>query len=152
MVRVRALIGAADERLALLDPAVRGAVERDVVVGGVGRAVRHGRGDQAEELVLDLVGRRIADQREIGLVGLDQVLQQRLVRLLPVQRLLDVGLLADDAGLEDGEVAGGGGRELLRDVLGEVAGDAGLARASPARSRWPGSPRCGTAAPGRRRR
>ena len=46
---------------------------------------------------------------------------------LPVQALLDVRLLADDAGLEDREVGGRGGRELLGDVLGEVAGEAGLA-------------------------
>ena len=45
----------------------------------------------------------------------------------PVQALLDVGVLADDAGLEDGEVGGRRGRERLGEVLGEVAREAGLA-------------------------
>ena len=35
---VRALVGAPDERLPLLDPAIGGAVEQDVVVGGIGHA------------------------------------------------------------------------------------------------------------------
>ena len=45
----------------------------------------------------------------------------------PVEALLDVGLLARDARLEDREVGRGRGRELLGEVLGEVAGEAGLA-------------------------
>jgi hypothetical protein len=54
-----------------------------------------------------------------------------MVRPLPVQALLDVGLLADDPGLQDREVTRRGGREPLCDELGEVAGEAGRAR--PAR-------------------
>ena len=56
--------------------------------------------------MLELVGRRVADEREVGFVRGDQVLEQRPVELLPVQALLDVRLLADDAGFEDGEVGG----------------------------------------------
>ena len=76
---VGALVGAADEVLALLDAAVGRAVDLDVVVGRVGRAVRQRRRDQAEELVLELVGHGIADQREVGLVGVEHVLDDRVV-------------------------------------------------------------------------
>ena len=54
------LVGGADEALAGLDPAVRDAVEVDVVVRRVGVAVGERRRDEAEELVLELVGRRHA--------------------------------------------------------------------------------------------
>ena len=78
--------------------------------------------------MLELVGRRHADEQEIGLVRLDDVLEHREVRPRPVEALLDVRLLGDDARLEDREVGGGRRPELLREVLGEVAGEAGLAR------------------------
>ena len=82
--------------------------------------------------MLELVRRRVADHREVRLVALEDVLDQRVVPGLPVQALLDVRLLADDAGLEDGEVGRRRGRELLRDVLREVAGEARLGATSPA--------------------
>ena len=78
--------------------------------------------------MLELVRHRVPDEREVGLVGLDHVLEQRVMRGLPVQALLDVRLLADDPRLEDREVAGGRRREALRDELGEVAFEALLAR------------------------
>ena len=84
--------------------------------------------------MLELVRHRVTDEREVGLVGLDHVLEQRVMRFLPVQALLDVGLLADDARFQDREVACRRRRERLCHVLGEVAGEAGLARpAGPAR-------------------
>ena len=86
------------------------------------------RRDEPEELVLDLVRDRVADQREVRVVGVEDVLDQRPVGLLPVVALLDVGLLADDPRLQHGEVAGLRGRELLGDVVLERAAEAGLAR------------------------
>ena len=124
--RVGALVRVADERLALLDAAVRRAVDLDVVVGRVRRAVgqlRH----EPEELVLELVGDGVADQGEVGLVRVEHVLDQRVVGRRPVEALLDVGLLADDAGLEHREVAGLRRRELLGNEVLERAGEAGLA-------------------------
>ena len=126
--RVGALVRAADERLALLDAAVRRAVGLDVVVRGVLGPVRQPLGDEPEELVLDLVGHRVADHRQVRLVLVEDVLDQRVVAGLPVQALLDVGLLAHDAGLEDGEVAGLRGREALGHEVLEAAGEARLAR------------------------
>ena len=61
--------------------------------------------------MLELVGDRIPDEREVGLVGLEHVLDQRVVGRLPVEALLDVGLLAHDACLEHGEVGRGRRRE-----------------------------------------
>ena len=78
--------------------------------------------------MLELVRRRHADEQQVRLVRLDDVLEHRHVAGLPVEALLDVRLLADDAGLEDREVGGGRGRELLGEELGEVAGEARLAR------------------------
>ena len=133
---VGALVGAADERLALLDAAVGGAVDLDVVVGRVRVAVRQLLRDEPVELVLELVGDRVADHREVRLVGVEDVADQRPVAGLPVQALLDVGLLADDAGLEDREVAGLRGREALGHVVLEAAGEARLAGpVRPARDR-----------------
>ena len=126
--RVGALVGAADERLALVHAAVGRAVDLDVVVRRVPGAVRQPPGDQPEELVLELVGDRVADQRDVRLVAVEHVLDQRPVAGLPVQALLDVRLLADDARLEDGEVAGLRGREALGDEVLEGAGEPGLAR------------------------
>ena len=51
-----------------VDAAVRRAVDLDVVVGRVLGAVGQLLGDEAEELVLELVGLGIADQREVRLV------------------------------------------------------------------------------------
>ena len=124
---VGALVGVADERLALLDAAVLGAVDVDVVIGRVVGAVGELLRDQPEELVLDLVGDRVADHRQVGLVLVEHVLDQRVVGLLPVLALLDVGLLAHDPGLEHGEVAGLRGREALGDEVLERAGEARLA-------------------------
>jgi hypothetical protein len=107
---VGTLVGPPEEALAHLDPPVFLAVH---VVNRVRGSVRDRRRHQAEELVLELVGDRVSDEREVRLVGLDHVLEQRAVRLLPVQALLDVGLLADNPGFEDREVARGGNRELL---------------------------------------
>ena len=118
-----------------LDAVVALAVEVDVVVRRVVVAVGQLARDEAEELVLDLIGDRIADHREIRPVLVDHVLDQRVVGLLPVLTLLDVGLLAHDAGLEHGEVAGLRGREALGDEVLERAGEAALAPAVPRRDR-----------------
>ena len=85
--------------------------------------------------MLELVGDRVADHREVGLVGVEDVADQRPVAGLPVQALLDVGLLADDARLEDREVAGlrAGGRSIeaeLNPTLAETA--RGAASVQPA--------------------
>ena len=130
---VRLLVGRADEALAGRDAAVGLAVQVDVVVGRVRRAAGQLRRDETEELMLELVGRRHARQQQVRLVRLDDVLEHRQVPGLPVQPLLGVGLLRRDAGLEDREVGGGRRRELLREVLGEVAAEARLA--GPARPR-----------------
>ena len=60
------LVGAPDVGLARGDAAVRDAVQVDVVIGGVGRAVRELRADEAEELVLELVGRRASREQRSG--------------------------------------------------------------------------------------
>jgi hypothetical protein len=117
------LIGAADEFLARLDPTVLGAVEVDVVVGRVGRTAGQCGRDEPEELVLELVGGGHADEKEVGLVGPADVLQHRQVASGPVPALLDVGLLAHDAGFEHREVGRRRGGEGLGEVLGEVAGE-----------------------------
>ncbi len=78
--------------------------------------------------MLELVGDRVSDQCEVGLVGLDHVLEERVVARLPVQALLDVGLFADDPFFQDREVARGRRREGLGYELGEIAAEAGLAR------------------------
>ena len=77
--------------------------------------------------MLELVGDGHADQQEVGAIGVGDVLEHRPVAGGPVEALLDVGLLADDAGLENGEVRGGGGRELGCEELVEL-GVPGLAR------------------------
>ena len=56
--------------------------------------------------MLELVGDGVAHERQVGLIRVEHVLDQRVIRGLPVEALLDVGLLADDARLEDREVAG----------------------------------------------
>ena len=80
---VRTLVGGADVALAHVDEPVGGAVEQHVVVGRVGLAAGQRRRDETEELVLELVGRRVADEREVRFVGGDQVLEQRPVELSP---------------------------------------------------------------------
>ena len=133
---VRLLIGRADESLASGNSSVRNAVEIDVVIRRVGSPARQLGRDEPEELVLELIRRGHAGQEHVRVVGLDDVLEHRLVGGLPVQALLDVGLLGRDTGLEDREVCGRRGRELLREVLGEVAREARLARPRrPARDR-----------------
>ena len=98
--------------------AVFGAVDLHVVVGRIDGTVGESLGDQPEELVLELVGDRVADQREVGLPDVEHVLDDRVVRPLPVEALLDVGLLADDPGFEHGEVASlRGGERLGHEVL-----------------------------------
>ena len=54
-----------------------------------------------------------------------------MVAGFPIQTLLDVGLLADDAGFQDGEIGGGGGGEFLGQVFGKIAAEAGLKPANP---------------------
>ena len=76
----------------------------------------------------ELVGCRIAGQHQIRLVRLDDVLGERARQLRPVQALFDVGLLADDARLEHGEVGGRRAWEALGDVVLEVPGEAGRPR------------------------
>ena len=131
---VRLVVGGGDERVALCDAVVLDAVQVDVVERGVRRAVRQLRRDEAQELVRELVRRRHAGHQEVRLVGLDDVVEHRQVPGLPVQALLHVRLLGDDARLEHREVRGLRGRELLREELREVAGEAGLA--------GPRRPRC----------
>ncbi len=132
---VGALVGVADEPGAGTHAPVAGPVHLDVVVGRVGLAVGQLLRDEPEELVLELIGDRIPGEQEIRLVGLDHVLEHRVMGLGPVQPLLDVGLFADDARFEDGEVGRGRGGELLGEELIEL-GDPGLAReAGPARVR-----------------
>ena len=80
---VGALVGPLDEGLPLGDPVVGRAVDLDVVVGRVGGAVGQRRRDQAEELVLELVGDGIAHHRQVGLVGVEDVLDQRVVGWSP---------------------------------------------------------------------
>ncbi len=87
--------------------------------------------------MLELVRRRHAGEQQIGLIGVDDVLDHRHVRRRPVQALLDVGLLAHDARFEHGEVGSGRRRELLRQELGEVTGEPRLAR--PRRPRRDGA-------------
>jgi hypothetical protein len=123
---VRLLIGRADEALSGLDAAVRLAVQVDVVEGRIRVPVRQRPRDEPQELVLELVGRGHPDEHEVRLIGPGDVLEHGVVAGRPVQALLDVGLLAGDAGLEDREVRGRRGREPLRQELGEVAGEAGL--------------------------
>ena len=130
------LVRGADERLACSDAPVGDAVQVDVVVRRVRCAVRQLRRHEPEELMLELVRRRHAGEEQVRVVLLDDVLEHRLMTGLPVQALLDVRLLGGDAGLENREVGGGRGRERLREVLGEVAREAGLAGPRrPARDR-----------------
>ena len=133
---VGARVGLLDEALALADAVVAHAVEVHVVVGRVVVAVGELARDEPEELVLHLVGHGVAHHRQVGLVGVEHVLDERLVERLPVLALLDVGLLAHDPGLEHGEVAGlRGGPALVHPVL-ERAGEARRARPRrPARVR-----------------
>ena len=84
---VGALVGPSDEGLPLGDPVVGRAVDLDVVVGRVGGAVGQRRRDEAEELVLELVGDRVADHRQVRLVGVEDVLDQRVVQLSPSRPL-----------------------------------------------------------------
>ncbi len=121
------LVRRPDVGLARGHAAVGDAVEIDIVVRRVGGTVAELRADEAEELVLELVGRRHPDEEEVRLVLGGDVLEHRHVAGGPVQALLDVGVFARDAGLEDREVGGRRGRELLGEVLLEVAGEAGLA-------------------------
>ena len=130
---VSALVRPFQERLALLYALVRRSVHLHVVVGGVRGSVRQRLGHKPEELMLELVGRGIADHREVRLVLVEDVLDHRLMACSPVQALLDVRLLADDPGLHDCEVGSGGGGELLREVFREVAGKTGLRPSRPAR-------------------
>ena len=65
---VGAPVGGADELRALRDPPVGRAVHLHVVIGRVRRTVGQDRADEAEELVLELVGRRVADEGEVGSV------------------------------------------------------------------------------------
>ena len=87
-------VGLLDEGRALRHPSVGDAVEVDVVVGRVGLPVGQLLGDQAQELVLELVGRRHAHHQQVRPVLLGDVLQHRPVAGGPVEALLDVGLLA----------------------------------------------------------
>jgi hypothetical protein len=83
--------------------------------------------------VLGLVGCGRADEQEIRLVRLGDVLEHRQVGGRPVEPLVGVGLLARDARLENGEVGRRRGREPLGQELSEVAREARLAEARPRR-------------------
>ena len=135
---VGTLVGGADELGALRDAPVGRAVHLHVVVGRVRCTVGQRRHGESEELVLELVGRRVADEGEVRVVRLHDVLQRRCGEGLPLESLLDVGLLADDTGLEYGEVGGGRTRELLGEVFVERAGEAGFARPGRPRGDGPG--------------
>ncbi len=130
------VVGLADVAPALGHQAVLRAVEVDVVERRVRLAVGQRRADETEELVLELVGRRHADHQQVRVVGVGDVLEHRPVAGRPVQALLDVGVLAHDAGLEDREVGGRRGRELLGEELGEGIGVGGVV----ARLARPGRP------------
>ncbi len=93
-------------------------------MGRVGR-------DQPEELVRELIGDWIASHDQVRLVLIQDIFDQRVMTGFPVKTLLGVGLLADDAGFQDGEIRRGGGGELLGNVLVEVAGESGLRPANP---------------------
>jgi hypothetical protein len=140
------VVGAADVAGADRDPAVGRALAVDVVVELVGAAVQVGRGDQAEELVAELVGGRVADHGQVG-VGLQlaqDVLDDRVaVAGLQVAALLDVGVLVDNVGLERREVGRDPGRQVVGDVLLQVvlavaAGRQGRAGVGPAGGVRPG--------------
>ena len=119
--RIGALVGAPDVAGPGGDAAVADMVEVGVVERRIGGAVGEGRRDQPEELVLELIRRRVAGEEEIGLPGPDDVAEERLVERLEPEPLLDVGRLRDDPGLGDREVGAGRGRERPGDVLLEVA-------------------------------
>ena len=100
--------------------------EVDVVVGRVGGAAGQpsarpargtGAGTRRSSACRRAAGRARTSRRRTRASG--------SVAGRPVEALLDVGLLADDAGLEDGEVGRRGGRELCGQELGEVAGEPG---------------------------
>ena len=84
-----------------------------VVERGVRCATGQCRRDEAEELVLELVDDGDADEREVGLVGVEDVFEDRVVRSGPVQALLHVRLFAHDPRFEHREVGRGRRRELL---------------------------------------
>ena len=75
-VRVGALVSALDEVGALGYAAVRRAVHLHIVIGRVGSAVGQRGGDQPQELVREFIGGGIADHRQVGLVGLEDVFDQ----------------------------------------------------------------------------
>ena len=140
------VVGAADVAGADPDPAVGRALAVDVVEERVGPAVQVGRGDQAEELVAELVGDREPDHGQVGLgLQLAQDVPDDRVAVAPLQvaALLDVGVLVDDVGLERGEVGRDPGRQvvgdvLLQRVLARPAGRQGRAGVGPAGGVGPG--------------
>ncbi len=101
------------------------AVRGVVVVVRVRDAVHLGR-REPEEHVRELVGDRVAEHQQVGLVAqpgdraaadgrdagrAEDVAEVRVVRVLPHQALLDVGRGVDEAGLEDRVVGGRRARE-----------------------------------------
>ena len=64
-----------------LDAAVGVPLTSTSSYAGLLRAVGQLPGHEPEELVLDLVGDRVADEREVGLVGVEHVLDQRVIGL-----------------------------------------------------------------------
>ena len=140
------VVGAADVAGADPDPVVARALAVDVVEERVGPAVQVGRGEQAEELVAELVGDREADHGQVGLglqLAEDEADDRVAVARLQVAALLDVGVLVDDVGLERGEVGRDPGRQvvgdvLLQRVLAGPAGRQGRAGVGPAGGVGPG--------------
>jgi hypothetical protein len=94
-----------------------------VVVGRVGIAIDVGRGDEGHELMAELVGHWVADERHlrVWLQHAEDVVRDGVGELLLlVAALLDVGVLVDDPGLKRREVGGDVAREVLRELLLEL--------------------------------
>ncbi len=87
-------------------------------------AVHVRRHREPEELVLELVGNRVAEHQQVGLAveDVEDVLQVREVGVLPHQALLGVRVLVDDQRLERCEVTCDRGREVVRQRLLEGRG------------------------------
>ena len=86
--RISALVSTLNESSALSHTPIGRTVDLHIIIGWIGRAVGQLGSDQAQELMLELVGRRVAHHRQIGFVVREDVLDDRVVTGLPVKALL----------------------------------------------------------------